>query len=625
MIRSLPLVSLVASRKNPRRVKPDKDAHRQLVATIRAFGLLEPIIVRPMPDDANRYAVIAGHRRLAALKDIHRGNGHDVKVPCLIKDVDDVTADALSLTENFTQRAMHPLDEAQAFAELVANDASGIEAVTARFGVTERYCKQRIKLASLTREVKEAYREGRIDTAIAEAFAAVPEDRQRQVWEEVRGEPRHAEHVRNITANGWIDAAHALFDLATLPENAITHDLFSERVLVERAAFMEAQTNALAAQQKELLEQGWSAAITCKHEELYPLIGGMNPLPREFDAKTTRKLAKLAERREKVEASFEKIDDGDTDAIHQAQAKINRLDEAERDLEKRGTVEFSEASKAIGTAFLVLEPDGSVRQEYRVARRQGGQAGTNGNGHAGDGDDNGQVKAPKPPTSEELNDRQRASAFTHHTLAVREALLDNPLARKRLLVMLLHENVHSEALAIRHDANGVTIHATREEGFASPVWDRLRERHTKIDPFADSHTMMDAEAYEKVSTLSAGKLDALIDLLLVETLTAHAIRPTALVQTLGRELKVEVRKSWRPDATWLACYQKCQLAHLLAELLGPDYDPATESRKKSELVEVLAKLFADAADGKLDDKKLADRVNEWLPANLREQLLHNEE
>jgi len=327
MIRSLPLPSLVASRKNPRRVKPDREAHRQLVATIRFFGLLEPLIVRPLPDDPKQFVVIAGNRRLAALKDIHRGNGHDVKVPCLIKDVDDLTADALSLTENFTQRAMHPLDEAQAFAELAAKDASGIEAVTARFGVTERYVKQRIKLASLTREVKEAYRDGKIDTATAEAFAAVPEDRQRQVWEEVRGEPRHAEHVRNITANGWIDAANALFDVATLPENAVSQDLFSERVLVERSAFMEAQANALAAQQRELLEQGWSAAVPCKHEEFYPLIGGMNPLPREFDAKTTGKLAKVEQRREKLHQTMENIEDGDSDAVNRIHAKLNTLEE----------------------------------------------------------------------------------------------------------------------------------------------------------------------------------------------------------------------------------------------------------------------------------------------------------
>jgi len=618
MIRSLPLPSLVASRKNPRRVKPDREAHRQLVATIRFFGLLEPLIVRPLPDDPKQFVVIAGNRRLAALKDIHRGNGHDVKVPCLIKDVDDLTADALSLTENFTQRAMHPLDEAQAFAELAAKDASGIEAVTARFGVTERYVKQRIKLASLTREVKEAYRDGKIDTATAEAFAAVPEDRQRQVWEEVRGEPRHAEHVRNITANGWIDAANALFDVATLPENAVSQDLFSERVLVERSAFMEAQANALAAQQRELLEQGWSAAVPCKHEEFYPLIGGMNPLPREFDAKTTGKLAKVEQRREKLHQTMENIEDGDSDAVNRIHAKLNTLEEVERELQQKGTVEFSEASKAVGTVFLVLEPDGSVRQEYRVARRQNGQAGTNGKGHAEDGD--GQVKEPTPPTSEELNDRQKASAFTHHTLAVREALLENPVVRKRLLAIMLHENVHCEALSIRHDANGVTTHATREEGFTSPAWNHLAERHKKIDPFADGRMLSDHEAYEHVSKLSAAKLDALIDLLLVETLTAHAIRPTALVQDLGQELKVDVRKSWTPDAAWLACYQKCQLAHLLAELTGPEYNPATETRKKSELVDVLAKLFAAAAADKLDDKKLAERVNRWLPANLRNNL-----
>jgi hypothetical protein len=44
-----------------------------------------------------------------------------------------------------------------------------------------------------------------------------------------------------------------------------------------------------------------------------------------------------------------------------------------------------------------------------------------------------------------------------------------------------------------------------------------------------------------------------------------------------------------------------------------------ESKKKSELVTELAKLFADAAEGRLEDAKLAAKVNAWLPSNLREQ------
>ena len=54
----------------------------------------------------------------------------------------------------------------------------------------------------------------------------------------------------------------------------------------------------------------------------------------------------------------------------------------------------------------------------------------------------------------------------------------------------------------------------------------------------------------------------------------------------------------------------------ITELKGAVHAPAPQ-RKKSELVELLAKLFADAADGTLEDKKLAEKLNSWLPANLR--------
>jgi hypothetical protein len=63
-------------------------------------------------------------------------------------------------------------------------------------------------------------------------------------------------------------------------------------------------------------------------------------------------------------------------------------------------------------------------------------------------------------------------------------------------------------------------------------------------------------------------------------------------------------------------YQKIQLAHLLGELKGPAHSPSPD-RKKSELVAELAELFADAAEGRIEDKKLAERLNSWLPSNLR--------
>jgi hypothetical protein len=97
-----------------------------------------------------------------------------------------------------------------------------------------------------------------------------------------------------------------------------------------------------------------------------------------------------------------------------------------------------------------------------------------------------------------------------------------------------------------------------------------------------------------------------------------------LVQHLATELNVNIRNSWRPDTEWLSSFQKIQLAHLITELKGPVHTPAPE-RKKSELVDVLAKLFADADEGKLEDKQLTERANSWLPSNLRPQKEDTEE
>ena len=67
----------------------------------------------------------------------------------------------------------------------------------------------------------------------------------------------------------------------------------------------------------------------------------------------------------------------------------------------------------------------------------------------------------------------------------------------------------------------------------------------------------------------------------------------------------------------LSSYQKIQLAHLFGELHGPRYAKATEIMKKSDIVIALAKLFTDAAEGRLE-AELADKLNAWLPSNLRE-------
>ena len=605
---SVPLSHLVPSRRNPRKVKPGREAHHRLVALIRSQGLLQPLLVRAI--EGKRYEVVAGDRRLRALREIHKGDG-DPKIPCMLRDVDAVTADAMSLGENFAREAMHPLDEAEAFAKLATGDHKDAKAIAAEFGVPERYVRQRMKLATLANPVKEAHRQGTIDTATAEAFAAVPEDRQLEVWKELHGNPRHAEQVHNIIAHAWIDAKHALFDPSTLPDLSVSRDLFGDRVLVERQAFMEAQAKALDVQRQALAEEGWADVVVGRREDVQDRLYAMDTPEREFDEQTSKKLAKVAARHEKLEATAEKIGDDDETRLNRLQQRYEALEVQEREIVKQAPEHFSEETKALATSFLILDPDGRVHREYRLPRRRHSESANRNDGSEADG----AGEELKPPTSDELSDKQLAVTFTHQALAVREALLTDAKARKRILALILHEKIRSEALSVRHEANGTTLHAM-SEGFVSPAFNRLKEKRAKLDPFHAQHFVEDSEGYEQLGKLSPSKLDALIDLLIVDHVTAHMLRPTALVRHLAEELKINVRDHWRPDAGWLSSFQKIQLAHLIVELKCPVQVPVSES-KKSALVGVLAKFFADAAEGRLEDKQLAERVNSWLPSNLR--------
>ena len=606
---SVPLSRLIPGRSNPRRVKPSQEAHKRLVALIRAHGLLHPLVVRP--DKDNRFVVIAGSRRLAALREIHRNDG-DPKILCVLRDVDRATAESLALGENFGREPMHPLDEAEAFARLATQEGKQAEDIAAEFGVTNRYVRQRMKLATLAEPVKAAYREGAIDTATAEAFAAVPEDRQLEVWQEVQGHPRHPEHVRNIIANRWIDATHALFDISALPEQAVSRDLFGDRMLVERQAFMEAQAQALAEHRQTMNEDGWKEVVIGKREDVQDRLYALDVPGREFDPKTTRKLDQIAARRAKLEKAAEAVPEGDEARLQRLQARFEALEAQEHEIVEQAPEHVSEETKAMATTFLILDPDGRVHREVRIPRQRHHPSSQTTNRP-------GEVEVaekPKPPTSDDLSDHQLAVTFTHQALAVRESLLKDDKARKRVLALILHDKVRSEALAIHHEASATSFHATNGQGFSSAAFDQLQQKRSKLDPFLGKSFVEDGEAYEAFSNFSDSKLNALIDLLTVECLTAHLHRRTELVQRLADELKVNIRAYWKPDTAWLGSFQKIQLAHLITELRGPVHAPAPE-RKKSDLVEVLEKLFTDASAGKLEDNVLAERLNQWLPANLR--------
>jgi ParB family chromosome partitioning protein len=131
-----------------------------LAASIRRLGLLQNLTVIPFGDDGD-FEVVAGGRRLAALKLLakKRHIPEDWPVPCLL--VADTLARTASLTENVQREAMGPVDELLAWRALVAEGRS-VEVIAADFGVTPLVVKRRLRLANLSPRLLEDYQTGAV-------------------------------------------------------------------------------------------------------------------------------------------------------------------------------------------------------------------------------------------------------------------------------------------------------------------------------------------------------------------------------------------------------------------------------------------------------------------------------
>ncbi|MEM1098901.1 MAG: ParB/RepB/Spo0J family partition protein [Planctomycetota bacterium] len=627
MFRLIPLSSLSAGRRNPRRVKPERDAHRRLVASIRAVGLISPLTVRPLPDDGECFRVVAGKRRLEALRSIYKGSEGDPKIKCEVLDIDDATADTLSLAENFAREGMHPLDEAEAFAKLAHVEAKGVGAVAAEFGVTARYVRQRMKLAGLADEIKAAYRVEQIDTATAEVFASVPPKRQMEVWREVDGHIHHANHAKRLIESRWIDARFARFDIGNIPDEALGSDLFSQRELIERQAFMKAQAEAVEQERQALLEDGWNEVVVAERSEVFDRLQSMAHAEGTFDPEPQAWLDELIRQREALGSEADTLDaEQDEERYDALWEQIEELDEQEAKIVDSAEAHYDEATKAHGTVFLLIDPDGQVHTEHRLPRPRKSPRNHSECMHGTD-------DVPLPvPTSEDLSDRQKTEVWVHEAVGVRRALLDDVKRRKVLLILALHRSIHNTGLSVRNEADSLARYVEIQRGddhpgFESAAWDELEAHRMGTECFGDEAWVDPVDAYERLMDQPEDQLDALLSQLTVHTLAGSMHRRDPLTVRLATDLGVELRVrqvttggseatsgGWNPGVSWLKGYKKIQLAHLMGVLRGPAFGSAAERMKKSELVAVLAGLFADAAAGKLEDMALADRLNQWQPS-----------
>lgn len=161
---------------NPRRFF-DPAEMQELQESIKAQGVLQPILVRPL---GNGYQIIAGHRRFKAALEVFGAEG---EIPALVKDMTDDEADQAALLENVIRADMSPSEEAEAAAKILAASNGDRDEAAKRLGWTRQTMDKRLGLMNASDAVRNALTERKILLGHAELLAAVPKAMQEKTLE----------------------------------------------------------------------------------------------------------------------------------------------------------------------------------------------------------------------------------------------------------------------------------------------------------------------------------------------------------------------------------------------------------------------------------------------------------
>jgi ParB family chromosome partitioning protein len=166
--RKKPVFSCGIEELRPNRYQPRKNfndsTHKQLVASIKSTGIIQPIVVRKVD---NGYEIIAGERRwraaqAAGLKD----------VPIVIREATDMQTAEMSLIENIQREELNPLEEANAYVMLIETFKLSQEEISSRAGKDRSTIANTIRLLKLPAKVKTALVEKKISAGHARCLLA---------------------------------------------------------------------------------------------------------------------------------------------------------------------------------------------------------------------------------------------------------------------------------------------------------------------------------------------------------------------------------------------------------------------------------------------------------------------
>ena len=643
LIREVPLSRLALAPENVRKTPADPVAEAEMKASIAAHGLLENLVVRiDGPADAGAWAVVAGGRRLAAMKALAEDGtiDPDHPVPCLVAADPDMAGE-LSLAENVVRIAMHPADQVVAFTKL-ADAGLSVAVIAARFGTTERLVEQRLRLGNVAPDLLDAYRADEIDLEVLKAFSVTTDHaRQMAAWEQVAGQGYRpsAWQVKRLLTEERVPGTSAVAKFVGVEDyeaagGKVLRDLFSRED--DSAVWFDdpALLNDLAMEKlrafKDELATRWKWAMsmvevdwntTARYGRIHPEPAGRTPEEQAEIEKLEARQGVLAE-----------LDDDDwtEELVREAETIETRLDEIEGGIEARAVYKREDFGIAGCIATIARDGtlqviDGLVRPEdmpkETAAESDATQTGSGDGGSANTagietGADTGRIAGPAMsapmtlPKDREAEARKEAGVgigLADDLRSVRTALVKAKLAGDfeasfDLMLFQLGRSVftdgyrsHALDIAIRETADRPTVRMNDEDFAAwSPGEAMLEDRSgLSFDWLAIED---DGESFAALRELSQAEKQALFAACVARTVKGQlAFEPQArpeLEATVAR-LDIDFAKHVRPTADMLwSRINKGRILDIARSVLSPAWASARSKNKKPDLAKAMEQAFA---------------------------------
>jgi ParB family chromosome partitioning protein len=643
--RDIPFNRLVLSQSNVRRVKAGV-AIEELAEDIARRTLLQSLTVRPVLDEGGAetgmYEVPAGGRRYRALELLVKQKrlARAAPVPCIIRTGGIAEED--SLAENVQRAPLHPLDQFRAFLALREKGQSE-EEIAAAFFVSVAVVRQRLRLASVSPKLLEVYADDGMTLDQLMCFTINPDHaRQEEVWEAVQRSPiRQPYQIRRLLTEDAVRASDKRAQFVGIAEyeaagGIVLRDLFEsddggwlqDPALLDRlvAAKLEREAEAVRA-------EGWKwveVASDFPYGHTYGL--------RRLSGKEVPLTKKETKARDALKAELDKLEKKYADAEEIPEEVDPRLGEIETALgeyEQRPVV-YDPIEIASAGVFVSIESSGRLHIERGYVRPEDEEpvaAGESEDAGEDEGDDgmrtarpNGAsatFRGPSAPPGQQpdesdgedegirpLSDRLIAELTAHRTLALREAVANDPdtafLAMLHALCLKLFYRFGLDS-CLEVEARSV-LFGTQIEGLGDmPYAAAIDARHGTWAAQLPKDT---ADLWGFVSGLDGDSRQALfahcVGLTINATCQPYDRRPKAVAHAgrLAEAVQLDMAAAgWRPTvAGYLGRVTKAQILEAVREAKGEQAAQLIEDLKKAEMAREAERLLEGTG---------------WLPEPLR--------